>query len=66
MGVVFKMFVVFITISKLCLALGLSVSWTYVWHWVCLLVKVMFSIGFVCLFVGLMFGNSCVIWNKHG
>ena len=42
MGVVFKIFVIFITFSKLCLALGLSL---------CLLVRLMFGIGFVCLYV---------------
>ena len=38
MDVVFKMFLIFITLSKLCLALGLSV---------CLLVGLIFDIGFV-------------------
>ena len=27
----------------------LSVTWTYVGHWVCLLVGLMLDIGFVCL-----------------
>ena len=62
------MYAIFIPFSKLCCALGLSVSLsgTYVWHCVCLFfVGLMLGIGFVCLLVGgLMFGNGCVIWNK--
>ena len=54
---------------EICWALGLSVSFlrTYVWHCICLFfVGLMLCIGFVCYFVGgLMFGNGCVIWNKH-
>ena len=52
---------------------------SYVGNWVCLFVcwGIMLGIAFVCfcvsyvgnwvcLFVGaLMFGNGCVIWNKH-
>ena len=64
----------FVCLSDLCLALGLSVGWTYVWHWVCLFVRLVFGIGFVCLsdlclalclFVILIFENGWVIWNKH-
>ena len=42
-------------LGGLCWALRLSV-------FLCIMV----GIGFLCLFVGaLIFGNDCVIWNKH-